>query len=1080
MLRKTLSLFFVFAFYQAVEAQEYQAMMDDFRYSIPQVKAAAEKHFEAFGKEEGSGYKGYQRWLWENEYKYGKDGDRSKVDPYFLQKEWQKVQSGMEQVQTATWQDLGPYTIDSITGHYSPGLGRVECFYVDPNDSTYLYLGSRSGGFWRSTNRGQTWSSSTTDFLPASGVNTMAVNPSNRDSVLINLRNARNGTSQGIYRSVDGGLTWTATAFNPTNISWAGLGENGQVYQLLYHPTIKNKLYIGTNRGLYISNDDLQTWSLVEPSADITHIKFHPTDDQVVYVYDDYYWGNYGDVLRISSDGGQTFSSSDSLLGNNGSNVEIAVSPACPDCLYAASANGVWKSTDKGQNFTFMSNPSGVCDGFAVSDVDTSIMIYGMLDIFRSTNGGQSFNQVTTWFINQANPFSGPQYVHADLREIEARNGEFYIGTDGYLAVSQNQGQDWQRLSRGTGIRENYSIGIAQSELYTTVAGSQDNGTSIYREEGWVEFYGADGMEGVVHPLNSDWFMGSVQFGTRRLSFDGGASQQGATPSGQSGSWEAPLDRSSTDHFTLYHFGDVVYESNDFGLNWNTKGSPVFSGEIVRAAVAPNDGSILAVSRGDDFEMSFNGGNTFRRRSTGLPTNETITDIAFAPHSDSIIVLTYGAHENDGQKVFISFNQGLSWSNITHNLGDMPIRTVVMDDSPDHNIYLGAEIGVYVKPLNGNTWALYNSGLPNMTVTDLEIMHGANLLRAATWGRGMWQIPLKDRASYPRIETVSLEHRATFRVPTDIMAQQVTAQIGYGQAIDTVWLQWSAGRIGLDSLRGMVYQGDSIWQTLSPIPAQALGTDVYFKVFAVGASQDTSISFRYHYRVQDTGLCQVTGGNGLPSSYLSQVVLPGMSNASGRSRYTDINNKYASMQSGQTYTLSADVLNANPGDSVHAWLDLNGNRVFEREEYVDFGPLDAFGNTLAQYTMPHRLGVDTVLFRIRIQAAGQTADPCNLSEGETEDYRVIVVGRGLNQSEQALNLPVLFPNPAQSTLNLENLRAGDFYHYRIFDRAGALLQQSSFTQDALEINIDQLSPGLYLLEIDSKTGSPWVQNFIKE
>ena len=138
MLRKIFSLLFVFAFYSLAEAQEYKAMMDDFRYSIPQVKAAADKHFQAYGKEEGSGHKGYQRWLWANEYQYGPSGDRSKVDPYFLQKEWQKVQSGMEQVQTAAWQDLGPYAIDSITGHYSPGLGRVECFYVDPNDSAYL------------------------------------------------------------------------------------------------------------------------------------------------------------------------------------------------------------------------------------------------------------------------------------------------------------------------------------------------------------------------------------------------------------------------------------------------------------------------------------------------------------------------------------------------------------------------------------------------------------------------------------------------------------------------------------------------------------------------------------------------------------------------------------------------------------------------------------------------------------------------------------------------------------------------------------------------------------------------------
>jgi len=1063
-----------------MRAQEYKAMMSDPQFTIQEVKASAEAWFEEHGNGEGSGFKGYQRWLRANEYKYP-DGRRDNVDPYFLEKEWSKIESSLSVQSSGGWQELGPYTIDSITGHYSPGLGRVECFYVDTADTDFLYLGSRSGGFWKSTDGGVNWLSSTTDFLPASGVNTMSVNPHHRDSVLINLRNARNGTSQGIYRSTDGGLSWTLTDFNPSNVSWTGLGENGQVYQIAYHPEIPGRVYIGTNRGLYISNDDLSSsnWTLVESSFDITHIKFHPTDTSVVYVYDDYYWGANGDVIMISQDGGLTFTASATLSGNNGANVEIAVSPACPDCLYAGSPNGVWKSVDKGQNFQFMSNPSGTCDGFAVSDQDTSVMIYGMLDIFQSIDGGASFNQVTWWFINGARPFNNNQYVHADLREIQAFNGDFYIGTDGYLAKSSGAGTAWTRLSRGTGIRENYSIAIAQSDPYTTVAGSQDNGTSIYRKEGWVEFYGADGMEAMVHPLNSDWLMGSVQYGSRRLSFDGGRSQRAATPSGQTGGWEAPLDRNSLDHLTLYHFGDLVYESNDYGLNWTQIGAPLFNGTISRAAMAPNDPDVIAVSRGANLDISINGGQTFRRKRTGLP-NSTITDISFAPHSDSIILVTFATYQNNGSKIWMTTDQGNSWTNITSNLGDMPLRCVVMDDSPDHNIYVGAEIGVYVKALNANNWSLYNTNLPNVAVEDLEIMHGANLLRAATWGRGMWQAPLKDRGTYPRIENIRAETPPHFWAPTDAMPQDVFAGIAYGGNIDTVYLRWSANSLALDSIIGMVYTQDSIWKTARPIPNQSLSSNVYFKVFAVGDQMDTSFTFRFHYEIQDTGFCKAGDPNTFTTKYIEEVILSNMQAYGGRAAYTDYTNLYANLNANQTYNMSVLVTGAGSEDVVRGWIDYNKDSVFAESEELSFTAIDPTNFAYATITAPNLGYTDTVRMRVRVIDSNLAADPCNYYDGEAEDFSVVLIGNNFSIAKSDLNWPRIYPNPARDYLKVDEIDLLQFPRYRILDMKGTVLLEAESAELKDRISLEGLAPGAYIIEWDHESGSQKAFNFIKQ
>ena len=115
------------------------------------------------------------------------------------------------------------------------------------------------------------------------------------------------------------------------------------------------------------------------------------------------------------------------------------------------------------------------------------------------------------------------------------------MATDGYLCSSSDNGVTWDILSQGTGIRENYSLGVSQSNHFRSIAGSQDNGTSIKHETTWLEFYGADGMEGIIHPLNDDWMIGSVQNGIRRRTKDGGITQGSVTPSGQTGSWDSSL-----------------------------------------------------------------------------------------------------------------------------------------------------------------------------------------------------------------------------------------------------------------------------------------------------------------------------------------------------------------------------------------------------------------------------------------------------------------------------------------------------------------------------------------------------------
>ena len=270
----TLTLFFSLfgVFSLQVNAQIYKEMMHDPSVNFYDVVEEAEAYFKEHGKGKGSGWKGYNRWKYQNESRFYPDGDRSTVDPYLPLKSYQRLLLEMPQSAASPrrnagangqgkslfsngWNDLGPYSIDSITGHYAVGLGRIEDFYVNPGNDQLIYLGSRSGGFWKTTDGGTTWEGGTTDFLPASGVNCLDANPNNPNEILINCRNANNGASYGIYRSTDAGDTWALTNFNPTNLNWGGLGTNDKVLKIDYHPTIANLVFVGTTKGLYRSTE---------------------------------------------------------------------------------------------------------------------------------------------------------------------------------------------------------------------------------------------------------------------------------------------------------------------------------------------------------------------------------------------------------------------------------------------------------------------------------------------------------------------------------------------------------------------------------------------------------------------------------------------------------------------------------------------------------------------------------------------------------------------------------------------------------------------------------------------------------
>jgi hypothetical protein len=278
-------------FHNSTFSQKYKEMMNDNSFNFYDVVKEAESYFKTIDvTKKGSGYKQFMRWAVGNEYKYYPSGDRLAVDPEFVVKAYKKNLSSKQNQSSTTvltngWREIGPFAINNITGHYAAGMGRVEDFYVNPNNKQQIYSCSRSGGLWKTENEGATWYSLSTETLVASGVNSIAVNPLDFNHIYIALQNARNNYSYGIYESSNGGESFTETGFNPTNLGLGGLGSNFKIYTVKHHPTLEDFLVVGTSDGLYITLNNFSSWTKIVDSGQFIQVEFHPTNDAIFYAY---------------------------------------------------------------------------------------------------------------------------------------------------------------------------------------------------------------------------------------------------------------------------------------------------------------------------------------------------------------------------------------------------------------------------------------------------------------------------------------------------------------------------------------------------------------------------------------------------------------------------------------------------------------------------------------------------------------------------------------------------------------------------------------------------------------------------
>ncbi len=728
-------LFVLFSSLTSLAQEQIFELMERTDLSLRDVESRANLFFESTGTGRGTGYKQFQRWLYER--KFHTDENGNFISP---QTEWNNYLQSRNSMRTAStaaadWTPLGPSGWTHTSG-WNPGTGRLAAMAIHPANPNIIYVGSPGGGLWKSTNAGANWIPLTDNNSLWMSIFAITIDPLDQNIIYV-------GTSTGILlKSINAGSTFTST----------GSGPSGTIRKVLIHPTSTNIVFACSSTGIHRSTNGGTTWTLAV-SGSKEDLEFKPGDVNIMYAS-----GN--DVVR-STDNGINWSAVGVAEGiTNTGRTLVGVSAADPSIVYAVQASGslfgrMYKSTDSGLTFTttVVGNPSSGTNYFgyepngtgttgqATYDMALDISPTNANDVYiagiicwRSTNGGNNFTALTVWSYPNSTG-----YNHADVHGLFWISGIIYSISDGGIYKSIDNGDNWTDLSVGLTIRQFYRIANSPTNANVITGGAQDNGTVTRQASGnWADWLGADGMEGLVSPTNHLNLWGTSQNGSIYRSTNGGNSYSGL-PKPSAGQWVTPLAIHPTNETIVYGGWTGVYKSTNSGSSWTNISGATITTTLADLAVAPSDPNYIYASNGTALYVTTDDGATWSTRTAP----SAINDIAVDPTNPSKIWIACNSSTN---RVMVSTDAGATFTNVSANLPAIVARAIIVDENTPRGIYVGMNIGVFYKKETDPTWTDYSANLPLVAINELEIQKSSNKLRVATYGRSIWESPVADAA----------------------------------------------------------------------------------------------------------------------------------------------------------------------------------------------------------------------------------------------------------------------------------------------------------------------------------------------
>ncbi|HEX7843957.1 MAG TPA: hypothetical protein VF469_41065, partial [Kofleriaceae bacterium] len=674
-----------------------------------------------------------------------------------------------------TWQLRGPVNVG----------GRVTDVVGDPANASKFYVGAASGGVWKTTDGGVTFTP-IFDGLGTLSIGALALDPRDSNILYVGTGEANPGggsvtqPGDGVWKTTDGGATW----------QHLGLDQTVEIGRIVIDPKNPNNVFVAAmgnlfsrnvDRGVYRSQDGGLTWTKVLFVSDIAgaiDLAIDPVTPSRVFAAT---WERLrtpaarlysgpGSGLWRSTDGGTTWTALAGGLpasSTQPSRIGVVVAPSSPSTVYTIfsrsdnSLDGVFRSTDSGTTWTRQAatNLASIIGAQAfwsgrlfVHPTNPSDLWVDGVGLAHSTNAGGSFTAI-----------SGLHADHHAQWFSPANPAVILKGTDGGVYRSTNSGSTWTHFNN-LPISQFYTVEVHPLDPTKIYGGLQDNGvqrTPTGQTNDWSSIVGGDGLEVHVDLRSTQVIYGESQFGALRRSTNGGTSFSSAT-SGLSGrlGWKTPiaLDPSSTGTgttSTLYLGSDLLFRSTNSAVSWTaisgdlTNGNqgvgPVVFGTITTVAVAPSNKNTIYIGTDDgNVWVTQNAGASYTRIDSSLP-DLWVTQVAVDPGNDAIAYATFSGFRVDQPlaHVFRTTDHGATWSDISSDLPDSPVNAIAIDPRQSSTLYVGSDVGAFVSQDLGASWAPLGVGLPDIVVSDMKILAGPPAtLYAATYGRSIYSIEL--------------------------------------------------------------------------------------------------------------------------------------------------------------------------------------------------------------------------------------------------------------------------------------------------------------------------------------------------
>ncbi|PKL86748.1 MAG: hypothetical protein CVV22_01255 [Ignavibacteriae bacterium HGW-Ignavibacteriae-1] len=661
---------------------------------------------------------------------------------------------------SSDWQSVGPFNEPNASDEQR-GIGRVNVVRLHPQDENEIWIGSASGGLWRSKDAGANWETFPfTQFLSL-GISDITFSKSNPAIIYVTTGDvygssgSRDFYSIGLIKTTNGGNTWELTNLRRE------LSDQKHVCKVIIHPSDPNNLTVATSEGMFKSFDGGDTWELKSDPVFFIDLKANPENHDIMYA-STFSMVNGAGNIYVTEDGGMTWTST--FNGSNIVRIALAVTPAEPNLVYALIANknnfgfhSLLESKDAGKTWETIANPTsngnilGWYNGtlsndfrgqgqydlcIAASPSNSREVYVGGINIWKSNNGARNFTKNSHWVSLDPNF----PYVHADIHELvfNANGSIIYSANDGGIYRSTNGGGVWTSISNGLNITQFYRIGVSQKDVSLSfLAGAQDNGTKRVKFNQWAKVHGGDGMECIIDPDDNSRVYASTYNGQFRRSLNGGnsfANMLSENYTNEKGAWTAPLILNPQNSATIFAGYQNVWVSRNYGASgsWSKISAINPGSSLIALACAPSDTNVIYAASLTKIFATYNNGANWEE----IHTSERAITYLWVDENDARRIWVSKSGYTDYDKVY-EIN-GTEVINMSGNLPNLPINCIIkQEDSPDR-LYVGTDIGVFYSDFGSANWKRFGNGLPNVIVNELEIHKNSKRLVAATYGRGIW------------------------------------------------------------------------------------------------------------------------------------------------------------------------------------------------------------------------------------------------------------------------------------------------------------------------------------------------------